>query len=91
MLPGVTVRELAVRVDSSDDSYMPRTITIAVGNVESQLREIKTVQIPREKTGEAVLVRNLGRIYRYVQINFRTCHSDGCDVKIRELHIKGVK
>ena len=91
MLPGVTVRELAVKVDSSDDSYMPRTITITVGNVESQLREIKTVQIPREKTGKVVLVRNLGRVYRYVQINFRACHSDGCDVKIRELHIKGVK
>jgi hypothetical protein len=91
MLPGMTVRELSVTVDSSDDSYMPRTIVVLVGNVEKQLQEIKTVHVPRDKTGPVVLVKNLGGVYRFVQINIRACHSDGCDVKIRGLHVKGSK
>ena len=91
MLPGMTVRELSVTVDSSDDSYMPRTIVVLVGNVEKQLQEIKTVHVPRDKTGPVVLVKNLGGVYHFVQINIRACHSDGCDVKIRGLHVKGSK
>lgn len=91
MLPGIKVRELAVSVDSSDDSYMPHTIVVSVGNVEKQLTEVKTVHVPRDKTGQVVLVKNLGRVYHYIQINIRACHSDGCDVKIRGLHIKGSK
>lgn len=91
MLPGMAVRELSVNVDSNDDSYMPRTIIISVGNSEKQLVDIKTVHIPRDKTGQVLLAKNLGRVYRYVQINIRACHSDGCDVKIRGLHIKGSK
>ena len=89
MLPGMMVRELAVAIDSRDDSYMPRTIVISVGNSEHQLSEIKTVHIPRDQTGSVVLVRNLGQVYQYVQINIRACHSDGCDVKIRGLQVKG--
>lgn len=91
MLPGITVREIAVSVDSSDDSYMPHTVVVSVGNAEKQLNEIKTVYVPRDRTGQVVLVKNLGRVYRYIQINIRSCHSDGCDVKIRGLHVKGSK
>jgi hypothetical protein len=91
MLPGIAVRELAISVQSSDDSYMPRTIVISVGNSEQRLSEIKTVQVPRDKTGSVVLVKNLGRVYRSVQVNVRACHSDGCDVKIRGIHVKGSK
>ena len=91
MLSGIAVRELAVSVDMADDSYMPRTIVVSAGNSEKHLSDIKTVHIPRHKTGSVVLVKNLGRVYQYVQINIRACHSDGCDVKIREIHVKGSK
>ena len=91
MLPGMTVRELAVTVDTRDDSYMPRTIVVSVGNSENSLSDVKTVHIPRDKTGLVVLVRSLGRVYQYVQINIKACHSDGCDVKIRGLYVKGTK
>ncbi len=47
LLPGVMVQELAVSVKSGDDSYMPKAISIFVGNSESSLKEIKTLQIPR--------------------------------------------
>lgn len=47
MLPGVMVKELAISVDSNDDSYMPRNIAILVGSSESSLKEIKTVTVPR--------------------------------------------
>ncbi len=41
------IQELAVSVRSGDDSYMPKAISISVGNSESSLKEIKTIQIPR--------------------------------------------
>ncbi|CAI8006132.1 Zinc finger ZZ-type and EF-hand domain-containing protein 1 [Geodia barretti] len=91
MLPGMAVRELAVSVQSGDDSYMPRTIVVSVGSSDNRLAEIKTVQVPRDKTGPVLLVRNLGRVYQYVQINIRGCHSDGCDCRVRGLHVKGTK
>ena len=47
MLPGVVVKELAVAVDTSDDSYMPKELAVMVGNSESGLKEVKTVNVPR--------------------------------------------
>lgn len=91
MLPGMALRELAVSVQSSDDSYMPRTIVISVGSSDQHLAEIKTVQVPRGKTGPVVLLRNLARVYQCVQVNIRGCHSDGCDCRVRGLHVKGSK
>lgn len=91
MLPGMTVRELAVTVDTRDESYMPRTIVVSVGNTENSLSDVRTVHVPRDKTGSVVLVKGLGRVYQYVQVNIKACHNDGCDVKIRGIHVKGSK
>ena len=91
MLPGMSVCELTVIVDTNDESYMPRTVVISVGNIEKNLSEIKTIHIPRHKTGSVLLIKNLGRVYRYIQMNIRACHSDGCDARIRGINIKGSK
>ena len=89
MLPGMAVRELTVSVQSGDDSYMPRSIIVSVGSSDQRLAEVKTVNVPRDRSGPVVLVRNLARVYQVVQLNIRGCHSDGCDCKVRGLHIKG--
>ena len=91
MLPGVMVKDLAISVSSADDSYMPKSLTVSVGNSESSLKEIKKLTVPRETSGKFVVIQNLSMEYRYVQINIRGCHNDGCDVRIRGLHIKGCK
>lgn len=91
MLPGVMVKELAVSVNSSDDSYMPKVFTVSVGNQEGSLKEMKRLNVPRETVGKLVLLRNLSSEYCYVQINIKGCHNDGCDVRIRGLHVKGCK
>lgn len=51
MLPGVMLKELAISVNSSDDSYMPKNIAVLVGNVEGSLRQVKTVVVPRWVVG----------------------------------------
>ena len=61
MLPGMTVRELSISVQSSDDSYMPSTVVISVGHSVKNMMEIKTIKIPRDTTGSIVLVRTLGQ------------------------------
>lgn len=47
MLPGVLLKELSISVSSNDDSYMPKSLAVLVGNREGALKEIKTPTIPR--------------------------------------------
>jgi hypothetical protein len=47
MIPGILLKELSVSVSSDDDSYMPKNLTVMVGNHEGALKEIKTLVIPR--------------------------------------------
>lgn len=91
MLKGILVKELAIEVMSSDDSYMPKNVAVLVGNSENKMKEIKNAIIPRELTGKFVLLRNLGVAYQHVMIHFRGCHSDGCDTRVRGLFIKGCR
>ncbi|XP_064406559.1 zinc finger ZZ-type and EF-hand domain-containing protein 1-like isoform X2 [Halichondria panicea] len=91
LLSGVMIQELAVSVRSGDDSYMPKAISISVGNSESSLKEIKTIQIPRQVNGRHVLMRSISSNYSIIQLNIKSCHSDGCDCRIRGLHIKGCR
>ena len=91
MCPGIVLRELAISVKSSDDSYMPRNVTVSVGNSESSLREIKKLTIPRETTGRFMLVQNLSTEYSFVQVNIKACHNDGCDARVHHLHALGCK
>ena len=90
-MSGVLVKELAITVDSSDDSYMPKNITVSVGDSESSLKELKRLTIPRETTGKFVLVKNIVNEYRIIHIGIKGCHSDGCDVRVRGLHVTGYK
>ena len=47
MIPGVLLKELAIGLDSSDDSYMPKNFSVLVGNSESNLKELKAMVVPR--------------------------------------------
>ena len=47
MQPGMLLKELAVSVNSDDDSYMPKNIGLLVGNHEGSLKEIKKLVVPR--------------------------------------------
>lgn len=47
MLPGVRLKEFSVGLSTSDDSYMPKTFTVCVGNLPSNLKEIRQYSVPR--------------------------------------------
>ena len=47
MLPGVLLKELAITVDSNDDSYMPKILVIQIGNSEGAMKDFKTINVPR--------------------------------------------
>lgn len=87
---GVMVKELAISVNQSDDSYMPKKVAVLVGNSEGNLRDFKEVEVPRNMTGKFVIAKSI-RSYRYVQVNIRGCHSDGCDTRVRGISVKGYK
>ena len=50
MLPGVRLKELAIHVNSSDDSYMPKVVAISVGNSTDNLKQIKSINVARYST-----------------------------------------
>lgn len=45
----------------------------------------------REFTGKFSLLGSLCAEYRYVQLNIRGCHSDGCDTRIRQVYVQGYR
>jgi hypothetical protein len=47
MLPGISLKDLSIGLCSSDDSYMPKSISVSIGNAVSSLKEVKTYNIPR--------------------------------------------
>ena len=84
------VKELSIVVNQSDDSYMPKKVAVLVGNSDANLRDFKEVEVPRNLTGKFVIAKGI-RAYRYVQVNIRGCHSDGCDTRVRGITVKGYK
>lgn len=90
LIIGVMIKELAILVNQSDDSYMPKKVAVLVGNIEANLRDLKEVEVPRNLTGKFVIAKGI-RSYRYVQVNIRGCHSDGCDTRVRGISVKGYK
>ncbi|XP_066271165.1 zinc finger ZZ-type and EF-hand domain-containing protein 1-like [Branchiostoma lanceolatum] len=91
MKPNVVLKQLAIHVQSSDQSYMPQTVTVSVGKSPTSLHEIKEVRIPSHVTGDVTLLENARMHYPVVQINIRRCHSDGCDTRIHALKTLGYK
>ncbi len=53
------------------------------------LEEERSVCTSAEFTGDFEIPIELTKPVRFVQLNIRRCHSDGCDVRIRGLIIEG--
>ncbi|XP_070581030.1 zinc finger ZZ-type and EF-hand domain-containing protein 1-like isoform X2 [Ptychodera flava] len=87
----VVVKQLSINVASSDQSYMPQLVSVAVGKVANSLQEIKEVRISCNVTGDVVLIENAKLTYPYIQINIKRCHSDGCDTRIHGFKTLGYK
>ena len=91
MLPGIKISEVLLSVNTSDESYMPATVVVSVGNSPHYLKEIRTINIPKEFTGKYSLVKNIHVPYKFIQVNVRRCHRDGCDCRIRGIYVKGCR
>ena len=46
MLPGVIVKELAIAVDATDNSFMPKDLVVLAGYSQAGLRKLKTITVP---------------------------------------------
>ncbi|XP_037350281.1 zinc finger ZZ-type and EF-hand domain-containing protein 1 isoform X1 [Talpa occidentalis] len=89
MKPDVVLRHLSIAVDSTDQSYMPQQVTVAVGRRAGDLQEVRDVHIPSNVTGYVTLLENANISQLYVQINIKRCLSDGCDTRIHGLRAVG--
>ncbi|XP_074657535.1 zinc finger ZZ-type and EF-hand domain-containing protein 1-like [Tubulanus polymorphus] len=91
MKPNVVLKRLSLYVSPTDKSYMPNTITVAVGKVPKPLTEVKVINVPSHMKGFIVLLENVQTFHRVVQINIKRCQSDGCDTRIRAIKIQGLR
>ncbi|XP_063059602.1 zinc finger ZZ-type and EF-hand domain-containing protein 1 [Engraulis encrasicolus] len=89
MKPDVVLRRLSIAVASSDHSYMPQLVSVAVGKNRHLLQEIREVRIPSNVMGYVALLENANISHPYVQINIKRCLSDGCDTRIHGLKTMG--
>nr|XP_045015573.1 zinc finger ZZ-type and EF-hand domain-containing protein 1 isoform X2 [Jaculus jaculus] len=89
MKPDVVLRHLSIAVASTDQSYMPQQVTVAVGRNANDLQEVRDVHIPSNVTGYVTLLENANITQLYVQINIKRCLSDGCDTRIHGLRAIG--
>ncbi|KAL2094997.1 hypothetical protein ACEWY4_009716 [Coilia grayii] len=89
MKPDVVLRRLSIAVASSDHSYMPQLVSVAVGKNRHSLQEIREVRIPSNIMGYVALLENANISHPYVQINIKRCLSDGCDTRIHGLKTMG--
>ncbi|KAM9320058.1 zinc finger ZZ-type and EF-hand domain-containing protein 1 [Gastrophryne carolinensis] len=89
MKPDVVLRHLSIAVCSTDQSYMPQQVAVAVGRTPGCLQEVREVHIPSHITGYVTLLENANISQMYVQINIKRCLSDGCDTRIHGLRATG--
>ncbi|KAM4700510.1 zinc finger ZZ-type and EF-hand domain-containing protein 1 [Discoglossus pictus] len=89
MKPNIVLRHLSIAVNSTDQSYMPQEVAVAVGRNPNNLQEVREVHIPSNITGYVTLLENANISQKYVQINIKRCLSDGCDTRIHGLRTVG--
>ena len=79
-----------MQVDPSDSTYMPSVIQLNVGESQSCLRELTTVQL--SATDEVVtLASSLREYHRFVEIAVKQCRNGGIDCKVHGLQVVGRK
>ncbi|KAI6654893.1 Zinc finger ZZ-type and EF-hand domain-containing protein 1 [Oopsacas minuta] len=93
MLPQVFIEQLSITISSTDNSYTPRIVEVAAGPTENSLRRVayKTFLRRGSRCQTEVLLNFTTTYYRIIQINIKECAQDGCDTKIRGLHIQGYR
>lgn len=87
MKRGTVVGKLILTVDSTDDTYMPKRITVYGGEGDN-LKKCNEVNIDDNLIGEVCVLEDMTAHLPIIEIRIEECKDGGIDVRIRGLKIK---
>ncbi|XP_026994813.1 E3 ubiquitin-protein ligase HECTD3 isoform X1 [Tachysurus fulvidraco] len=87
MKRGTVVSKLMLRVDSTDDTYMPKHVTVYGGEGDN-LKKYNDLTIEDNLIGEVCVLEDMSTHLPIIEIRIEECRDGGIDVRIRGLKIK---
>ncbi|KAF7700466.1 E3 ubiquitin-protein ligase HECTD3 isoform X1 [Silurus meridionalis] len=87
MKRGTVVSKLMLRVDSTDDTYMPKRVTVYGGEGDN-LKKYSDIAIEDNLIGEVCVLEDMSTHLPIIEIRIEECRDGGIDVRIRGLKIK---
>ncbi|KAM9383000.1 cullin-9-like [Phaethornis superciliosus] len=88
---GVVVREMSMLVASEDSSYMPARVVVLGGDSLATIRtELNAVTI-LPSDSRVILLENMTRFWRVIQIRVKRCQQGGIDTRVRGIEVLGPK
>ncbi|XP_071596104.1 cullin-9 isoform X4 [Heliangelus exortis] len=88
---GVVIREMSMLVASEDSSYMPARVVVLGGDSLATIRtELNAVTI-LPSDSRVILLENMTRFWRVIQIRVKRCQQGGIDTRVRGIEVLGPK
>ncbi|XP_008290022.1 E3 ubiquitin-protein ligase HECTD3 [Stegastes partitus] len=87
MKRGTVVNKLILTVDSTDDNYMPKRVTVFGGEGDN-LKKLSDVTIDDNLIGEVCVLEDMNSHLPIIEVRIEECRDEGIDVRIRGLKIK---
>ncbi|XP_010862687.1 E3 ubiquitin-protein ligase HECTD3 isoform X2 [Esox lucius] len=87
MKRGTVVNKLILTVDSTDDNYMPKRVTVFGGEGDN-LKKLSDVTIDDNLIGEVCVLEDMTSHLPVIEVRIEECRDEGIDVRIRGLKIK---
>uniref|UniRef100_A0A674MRU3 HECT domain containing 3 n=1 Tax=Takifugu rubripes TaxID=31033 RepID=A0A674MRU3_TAKRU len=87
MKRGTIVNKLMLMVDSTDDNYMPKRVTVFGGEGDG-LKKLSDVTLDDNLIGEICVLEDMTSHLPIIEIRIEECRDEGIDVRIRGLKIK---
>ncbi|KAM6272206.1 cullin-9-like isoform 2-T2 [Spheniscus humboldti] len=88
---GVVVREMSMLVASEDSSYMPARVVVLGGDSPATIRtELNAVTV-LPSDSRVILLENMTRFWRVIQIRVKRCQQGGIDTRVRGIEVLGPK
>ncbi|XP_028667080.1 E3 ubiquitin-protein ligase HECTD3 isoform X2 [Erpetoichthys calabaricus] len=87
MKKGTVVKKLILTVDSTDDNYLPRRITVYGGDGDN-MKKLSDVGIDESLIGDICVLEDMTGHMPIIEIRIVECKDEGIDVRIRGLKIK---
>ncbi|KAG2461844.1 HECD3 ligase, partial [Polypterus senegalus] len=87
MKKGTVVKKLILTVDSTDDNYLPRRITVYGGDGDN-MKKLSDVGVDESLIGDVCVLEDMTGHMPIIEIRIVECKDEGIDVRIRGLKIK---